>query len=248
MKKIFIGVGHGGLDYGAVNGEYKESEIALEIAETVCSELVRHGVNAVLSRTSQGTDAETDLPVKIAQCNSFDPDLAVDIHINAGGGKGFEAIVYHGGGTSLDMGQNIEAEVLKIGQNSRGMKTRLNSQGNDYFGWIRQVNAPSVILEAAFIDNPADLLLIKTAEGRRNFGIAYAKGLLRTIGIEYINADKKEDTMTYKTINDIPDWGKKTVEKLIEKKALSGTGSGELNMSYDMLRIMVVLDRLGKLD
>lgn len=234
-----------------MNGEYKESEIALEIAETVYDELTRHGVNAVLSRTSQGTDAETDLPVKIAHCNSFDPDLAVDIHINAGGGKGFEAIVYHGGGKSLAMGQNIEAEVLKIGQNSRGMKTRLNSQGNDYFGWIRQVDAPSVILEAAFIDNPADLLLIKTAEGRRNFGIAYAKGLLKTLGIEYVDADadeKKEDIMIYKTINDIPDWGKKTVGKLIEKKALSGTGSGELNMSYDMLRIMVVLDRLGKLD
>lgn len=52
----------------------------------------------------------------------------------------------------------------------------------------------------------------------------------------------------YKTFEEIPQWGKATVEKLIEKKALTGTTSdtrASLNMSHDMLRILVINDRVG---
>lgn len=47
---------------------------------------------------------------------------------------------------------------------------------------------------------------------------------------------------------DVPEWGKKTVEKLLFSGALNGDDKGNLNLSVDLLRMFVVLDRLGKLD
>lgn len=54
--------------------------------------------------------------------------------------------------------------------------------------------------------------------------------------------------MIYKTLNDISAWGKPTVEKLVNKKAIQGDENGNLNISNDLLRILVIHDRLGLYD
>ena len=79
------------------------------------------------------------------------------------------------GGTSLTLAQNIESEVKTIGQNSRGCKTKLNSSGTDYFGFIRQTNCPAVICEGVFVDNAADVQIANTTEKQKAFGVAYVK-------------------------------------------------------------------------
>ena len=59
----------------------------------------------------------------------------------------------------------------------------------------------------------------------------------------------KEDDMTYyKTLDDVPEPYRPTVEKLVEAGALKGTGADVLDVSEDFCRIMTVLDRLGKLN
>lgn len=60
--------------------------------------------------------------------------------------------------------------------------------------------------------------------------------------------EKEVDDMTYyKTLDDVPEWYRPTVEKLVDAGALQGTGDG-LNVSEDFCRTMTVLDRMGKLD
>ena len=60
---------------------------------------------------------------------------------------------------------------------------------------------------------------------------------------------EKEDDMTwYKTLDEVPEYYRSTVEKLVETGALKGTGENVLNVSEDFCRVMTVLDRLGKLD
>ena len=54
--------------------------------------------------------------------------------------------------------------------------------------------------------------------------------------------------VTYQKIKDVPDWARPTIQKLITKKALNGDGNGNINVSEDFCRTMVVFDRLGKLD
>lgn len=179
MKKVFIGVGHGGADSGAVK-YLVEKDINLKMAFACRDYLEKAGVQVLMSRTK---DESESLNEKINECNAYNPDVALDIHNNAGGGDGFE--VYHtiGGGVGKTLAENIEAEVKKIGQNSRGLKTKRNSSGSDYFGFIRLTKCPAVICEGVFVDNAADTAQADTDEECKEFGIAYAKGILKTIGV-----------------------------------------------------------------
>lgn len=187
--KVFLGVGHGGDDPGAVANGIKESHANLEIAKACADVLEAHGVEVMLSRTSDTTEDLTD---RIRECNAFNPDLAADVHNNAGGGDGAE--VYHAHNNSYDdaLAKNILDEIVKIGQNSRGLKTKLTSSGADYFGFIRQVTCPSVLIECAFLDSK-DVKIIDTPEERKVMGIAIAKGFLKTLGIAYKEDAKKPE-------------------------------------------------------
>lgn len=182
MAKVFLGVGHGGKDPGAIGNGFEEADLNLSIALACQAELVRHGVTVGMSRTKDEND---DLNEEIRECNAFKPDLAVDIHNNAGGGDGAEAYYHHGGGTGKVLAENILAEIVKVGQNSRGAKTRKNSSGNDYYGFIRMTNAPAVIVECAFVDNAKDIQILDTEDERKAIGAALAKGILKTLEIAY---------------------------------------------------------------
>lgn len=179
--KVFIGVGHGGSDPGAVADNTKEKDLNLSIALACRDELVRHGVSVKMSRTK---DEDDTLSEEIKECNEYCPDLAVDIHNNAGGGDGAEAFYHYGGGKSKTLAENVLAEIVKIGQNSRGAKIRKNSNGKDYYGFIRETACPAVIIECAFVDNATDRQILSTEGKRADMGVAIAKGILKTLGVE----------------------------------------------------------------
>ena len=180
--KVFIGVGHGGSDPGAVANNIKEKDLNLSIAKACRDVLVRHGVEVKMSRAKDENDP---LSEEIRECNDFSPDLAVDIHNNAGGGDGAEAFYHYGGGKSKTLAENILSEVVKAGQNSRGAKIRKNNQGKDYYGFIRETSAPAVIVECAFVDNAQDLKFLATESDRQKVGQAIAKGVLKSLGVAY---------------------------------------------------------------
>ena len=55
-----------------------------------------------------------------------------------------------------------------------------------------------------------------------------------------------EEEMTYyKTIGDVPDDYRPAVQKLLDNGALKGYGDGTINISEDLCRTAVILDRLG---
>ena len=186
MTKVFIGAGHGGTDSGAVgSGGLLEKDLNLSIACACGAVLERHGVQVKYSRTEDEYDP---VDQEVAECNSFAPDLAVDIHNNAGGGDGAEVFYSKVGGTGKTLAVHILAEIEKLGQKSRGAKTRINGAGSDYYAFIRNTKAPAVIVECAFVDSQ-DIALIDTEAERVKVGEAIARGLLKTLGIAY-NAPK----------------------------------------------------------
>ncbi len=173
MSKVFIGVGHGGKDPGACANGLRESYVNLIMALAMKAELERHGVTVGISRTR---DEDDRLAEEIRKCNAFRPDLAVEVHNNAGGGDGFECFISGKNETARRLAGQIEAEVKGIGQNSRGIKVSTS------LGWVRQVNAPAVLCEGFFLDS-ADYRIADTAEKQRKFGQAYARGVLQQLGI-----------------------------------------------------------------
>ena len=59
------------------------------------------------------------------------------------------------------------------------------------------------------------------------------------------DADEKEGTAMYQKIENVPDWARATVEKLVSRGLLLGDENGNLNLTGDMVRILVILDRAG---
>ena len=184
-KKVFIGVGHGGSDPGAV-GYLVEKDVNLTMATACRDFLVAYGVDVCMSRTKDENDTVND---EVRECNAYGPDLAVDVHNNSGGGDGFEVFHTIHGGTGKVLAQNIEKHVKAMGQNSRGVKTRQGTSG-DYYAFIRETVAPAVICEGVFVDTKADAAQADTLAEQQAFGVAYAKGILDTLGLAY---DEPED-------------------------------------------------------
>lgn len=185
--KVFIAVGHGGSDSGAV-GYLTEKNVNLVMALAMRDELERHNVLVLMSRTKDEND---DVSEEIRECNAFAPVLAIAVHNNAGGGDGFEVYYHIGGGLGKTLALNIEAEVKKLGQNSRGCKTRTGAGGADYYAFIRETACPAVICEGVFVDNKTDAAIADTVKEQQAFGIAYAKAVLKTLGIAYIEPVKE---------------------------------------------------------
>ena len=180
--KVFIGVGHGGKDPGAVSGGLYESLINLTVALACKDELERCGVKVGISRTINEDDK---LLEEISEANAFKPDLAVEIHTNSGGGSGFEvyrqtSIAY--GDQSLRLARALETRVKAMEIHSRGVKTKLMSNGKDWFGWLREVKAPAVLCEGFFIDNPADQAVFDDVADQQQLGIQYARGIMDYLG------------------------------------------------------------------
>lgn len=65
---------------------------------------------------------------------------------------------------------------------------------------------------------------------------------------DYSEKSEVVNMNTYNTLEEVPEWGKPTIEKLIKKGALKGDEAGNLYLSEDLLRTLVIHDRLGLYD
>lgn len=187
MYNVFLGIGHGGKDPGAVYGSLKEKTINLQIGLACRSELVRHGVGVVMSRT---TDENDPVSEEVKEANACNCDLAFDIHVNAGGGDGFEAFCNKENEDGVRLAKLCEKYVREIGQNSRGIKDGMHLR------FINGTNMTAVLTECAFIDNTKDNKIIDTLAEQQKLGVAYAKAILEYFGIKYKEKEtpKKETT------------------------------------------------------
>lgn len=196
MAKVYLGVGHGGTDPGAVGNGLKEKDLTLSISKACATALKRCGIDYKISRT---TDKDYPVEKRIEDCNKYNPDLALDIHINAGGGNGAEVFYSIVGGTGKTLAEKILQRIKNLGQESRGAKVKATN-GVDYFGFIRQTVCPAVIVECAFIDNKSDIAIVKTAAQQKTMGEAIAKGICDCLGVKYVAEPvKKQTTVTKPT-------------------------------------------------
>lgn len=187
--KVYLDPGHGGSDPGAVSGGLKEKDLTLTTSLACRDYLQANGVTVKMSRTK---DQENSLNGSCAESNRWKPNCHVSIHYNAGGGDGAEVwhTIYKSASQGDELGICILNQLKKLGQQSRGLKTKKNAQGTDYFGAIRMTNAPAVIVECGFIDNATDRKLFDTAAEQKKIGQAIARGILNSFGVEDDGNDK----------------------------------------------------------
>lgn len=179
-KRVAIEVGHGGPDPGAVRGNILEKNINLVVGLELKRQLERHGVSVLINRT---TDVGFRVAEFRAQVVSFAPDASVSVHTNAfnGTARGFE--VYRNVNaykiTSNLLCGGIEREVKALGQTSRGIK--------DSPFLMSSLDCPTAYCELGFLDNPNDYAQFDTPEKQRRFAVAYAKGILDFLSVEWVD-------------------------------------------------------------
>ena len=172
-KKIYINPGHSDVDPGAVGYE-TERKLNVKTANFMDEHLLANYVCE-----TKVTDGKINSTNQVAsEANKWKADLLVSIHNNAGGGDGYEALVYSEKRKAL--GQIFEKYVKAAGQNSRGVKYRPG------LAVLRLTDMPAVLNEGAFVDNKKDVQDWNEDHELKKLGIAYAEA-----AAEYLKLEKK---------------------------------------------------------
>ena len=172
-KKIYINPGHSDKDPGAVGYE-TERDLNVKTANYMNEYLLaNYDCQTKVTPGSNNSPSAT-----AAEANSWGADLFVSIHNNAGGGDGYEALVY--GENRVALGKIFEKYVKEIGQNSRGVKLRPG------LAVLKCTTMPAILNEGAFVDNQKDIEDWNDDAELKKMGIAYAKATA-----EYLNLPKK---------------------------------------------------------
>ncbi len=156
MTKLAIYAGHGGSDSGAIYGDRREKDYTLEISNGVSEILKSAGFEVVNNRT---TDTNRNINNDAKLANKSGVDGVIEFHFNAGGGTGTETYCSVVGNESRKLATAIQSRIVSLGFKDRGVKTKTDGDGRDYFGIIRMTNTPAVVVETCFIDNNSDMNL-----------------------------------------------------------------------------------------
>lgn len=188
MVKVFIDAGHGGTDPGAVGNGLQEKNLTLQISTRIKDILLAeyNNVSVLMSRTG---DTFPSLAARTNQANSWGADFFLSVHINSGGGTGYEDFIYPGSGAPTTTYQsNIHSEILKlVNFTDRGKK-----QQN--FHVLRESNMPALLTENGFIDNTNDAAKLNTASFIESLARGHVNGIVKCFNLP------KKNTTVYHTV------------------------------------------------
>ena len=170
-KKIYINPGHSDRDPGAVGYE-TERKLNVTVSNHMRDYLLSHYECEI--RMNPGTMG--GLYDICADANNWGADFFVSNHFNAGGGDGYEALVYSE--KNIPVGKIFEKHVLALGQNSRGVKVRPG------LVVLRDTKMIAVLNEGAFVDTKKDIEDWNDDAELKKLGEAYAKATAEYLGLE----------------------------------------------------------------
>ncbi|GAA1368720.1 N-acetylmuramoyl-L-alanine amidase [Catellatospora chokoriensis] len=180
VPKVYIDPGHGGTDPGAVANGLQEKTLTLNIALQTRDILkASWNVDVRLSRT---TDVTRSLAYRTDDANAWGATIFVSIHINAGGGSGFESYRYPGVGSTTVRLQNLVHTNVLSGMRSVASVTDRGQKSADLHV-LRESNMPAVLTENLFIDTVANANLLKRADFITATARGHARGIAAFLGI-----------------------------------------------------------------
>lgn len=198
---VVIDPGHGGENLGAEYGDYTEKEMTMIVANAMKEELEKYeGITVYMTRTG---DQELSLEERCEYAKSVNADFLFCLHFNMSEHHtlfGAECWV-SAFGENYSKGYsfaNVEIEMLEeLGLYSRGIKTRLNDRGIDYYGILRHSrdrNIPCVLIEHCHLDQENDQPFYDHNEKLLAFGKLDATAVAKyfqlrssELGIDYSN-------------------------------------------------------------
>lgn len=179
MVKIWLDAGHGGKDSGAIGNGLQEKNLTLAIMDKIAARLFNYE-NVVLNYTRR-QDTTVELSQRTNWANAWGADYFLSIHINAGGGEGFESYVYTGCVDTSKTNQlrNIlHDEIVK----ATGLKDRGKKKGNLHV--CRETSMAASLTESGFIDHAVDASKLKQDSFLNAVADGHVNGLVKMFGLK----------------------------------------------------------------
>lgn len=176
-----IDPGHGGTDPGATGNGLKEKDLTLAISKQVKDYLDNHysGHTTQLTRTG---DKTLTLKQRTDLANNWGADFLLSIHINAGGGTGYEDYVYSrlsDSSATAKLRSSVHSVLVKhIG----GWKNRGKKKEN--FHVLRESKMHAMLTENGFIDTKQDADKLKDKSFITELAKGHALGLASAFNLK----------------------------------------------------------------
>ena len=184
--KFCIDPGHGGFDPGAIGPSgLRESDVTLSIGLKLREKLQLQGIQVVMTRekdTALGNNINADLNNRTQIANKNGCDYFISIHCNSSTNRsanGTETYCYKFGSMGEKLARSIQSKLVEItGLANRGVK-----EAN--FAVLKNTVMPAVLVETAFISNPAEEAKLADDSWRNQCAEAIAVGICNCLGITY---------------------------------------------------------------
>lgn len=189
MVKIFIDPGHGGTDSGATGNGLQEKDVTLEIAKRVKKYLHEHFTGHEI-KMSRDMDKTVSLTARTNAANTWGATLFLSIHVNAGGGTGFEDYIYKelADSSSTEKFRNIlHTEIMKEVNpwHDRGKKKA-------DFAVLRETKMKAILTENGFIDTKKDADKLKSSTFLNKLAKGHAEGIAKIFSLKRKTSTDKE--------------------------------------------------------
>ena len=144
--------------------------------------------NVKIYRTDDVTGkSDLSLGERVRRCNSYNPDLFVSIHHNAGGGTGTE-VFWHTKGTQADkkVASIVAPKLASLcGVRNRGVKQAQLG--------VLTCKATAILVEGGFMDHKGDYELITSITGQKLYAKAVAESIVEYLGLKKLATSKPND-------------------------------------------------------
>lgn len=182
MVKFFIDPGHGGTDPGATGNGLQEKNLTLQISKKI-RDMLGEYENTQVRLSREGNQTLT-LNQRTNAANAWGADFLLSVHINAGGGTGYEDFRYNTLSASSTTGriQSAIHSAVMVAIRGFGVSDRGAKSAN--FHMLRESNMPAVLTENLFIDTPQDANLLKRADFIEAMARGHVNGLANAFGLK----------------------------------------------------------------
>lgn len=155
MVKVWLDAGHGGHDSGACGHGLAEKNIVLNLAIRLQWILGNRTDGHVEVGMTRSDDTFVSLNERANRANNWGADFFLSIHVNSGGGKGYEDYIYIGCG---DYGSTARARdafhmVMRDFYQSQGLGIHGAGKQKADFSVLRRTNMNAILTENLYIDN-----------------------------------------------------------------------------------------------
>lgn len=188
---VMIDPGHGGANLGAELGTMQEKTLTLITALTLKAELEKfEGIRVYLTRDS---DIDLSLKERAQAAKAVHADYLISLHYNMSaqhlfyGSEVWVPSLGENYAKGYALGSLVLDELDTYGLFRRGVKTKLNARGTDYYGVLRESTAlgiPSILIEHCHLDHQEDKDYYNAVEKLQAFGASDAKAIAKYFGLK----------------------------------------------------------------